>query len=177
MTVQELIAKYTISIHTDGVNISIGNSALMNKDKTIDEIKTKKPEILDILRQEKAEKEKAASERKAKIDAIEGLAEIKQAKREIETWRENFNRSFEGEYGGRGVGQKPNYDIKAMCEKYPAAASYLRAESEMFKSNYQISAIGKKALEAIIENPENHAKIIAEMEKELKQLAEKYLFD
>ncbi len=53
----------------------------------------------------------------------------------------------------------------------------MRAESEMFKSNYQISAIGKNALEAIIENPENHAEIIAEMEKELKQLAEKHLFD
>ena len=172
----ELIKKYRISLAGDD-RIRISNTAQVDKDNALDEIKALKPAIITRLEEIKAEKDRAAAERAAKIAAIEGLAEIKKAQDEIEEWNYRFNKSFEGEYavGGMGVGKKPDYDLDAMYKKYPTARAYLRAEAESRKSNYEYAAIGRRALEAIINNPEDYENIMATMDAEISASVDRHL--
>lgn len=71
---------------------------------------------------------------------------------------------------------KPKDNIDELKKKYPRAAAYLVAENESLKSNYELAAIGKKALEAII-NGENHEKVMEEMEHAHKAFAERHMWD
>lgn len=144
--IDELIKKYEISLSNDG--ILRGNVVQAEKDNILDDIKSRKAEIIARLEETKVAEERAAAERAAKIAAIEGLEEIKRARAEVEEWDYRFARSFEGEtaVGGMGVGEKPNYDFDAMYKKYPAARAYLRAEAEANRRNYELAAIGRKKM-------------------------------
>lgn len=123
----ELIKKYEISLSNDG--ILRGNVVQAEKDNVLDEIKSRKAEIIARLEETKAAEERAAAERAAKIAAIEGLEEIKRA----------------------------------------------RAEAEANRSNYELAAIGRKAREAIIDHPENHEAIMAEMDAEISAYVDRHL--
>lgn len=174
----ELIEKYCISLAGNGM-IGLSNGAQAKKDGVLDEIKAGKTEIIARLTEIKAEKEKAAAERAAKIAAIEGLNEIKKAKMEIKKWNSQFAKSFEGEtaVGGMGVGKKPSYDLDAMYKKYPVARAYLRAEAESRKSNYEYAAIGRRALEAIINSSEDYENIMATMDAEISASVNRHMMD
>lgn len=76
-----------------------------------------------------------------------------------------------------GVRPRPEYNLDEMYKKYPVAAAYLKAEKEEYSSNYTFSAIGKKAKDAIIENPQNYKEIIAKMEKEINDYLEERMWD
>lgn len=177
-TVDEIIKRYDIVLAGDDA-LRIRNTTAAKRDNAINELKSRKSEIFARLAEIKAAETKAAEERAAKIAAIEGLDEIKKAKIEIEKWNYEFEKSFEGEYavGGMGVGKKPDYDLQAMYKKYPAAHAYLRAEAQMFKTNDELPAIGRRALNAIIDAPDNYEAIMAKMDAEIKAFAEKHMFD
>ena len=173
--IDELIKNYELALAGNGMIRY--NGKRVEKDNVINELKACKSDIIARLEEIKAEKDRAAAERAAKIAAIEGLAEIKKAQIEIEEWNYRFEKSFEGEYavGGMGVGKKPEYDLKAMYKKYPAARAYLRAEAESRKSNYEFAAIGRRALEAIINNPEDYENIMATMDAEISASVDRHL--
>lgn len=128
--------------------------------------KARKPEIVKEL-QARREAERAAWEgQQAKIDAIEGLAEIREAREKMNQWHRRFNSSFSGPNacGGFGVGPRPNVDIDALKAKYPRAAAYLKAREWGCASHYVKSKAGRDAEERII-NGDDHVTVIAEMEK------------
>lgn len=189
MEVQELIKEYELSeerlwgedglYSTGRMCIVKGNKA--KKDGVLDEITKKKPEIMQYLKEQRekkeAEEEKKAKERQEKIDSIPGLKEIEAAEEDMDNWRREFNKSFE-DVGGLGVRQKPEYDFDAMYDKYPIATAYLKAKGEADKQNYELSAIGKRALEKIIDNPEaNYKEAIEQMEKELREFSDAHMWD
>lgn len=178
MTIEEMIKRYEISMYgNDAISVSNVNTA--KKDNALDEIKAKKSEFLAYFAEKEAKKKKAAEERKAKIAAINGLEIIRNAKADVEKWQYEFDKSFDGEYavGGMNVRPKPNYDFDALYAQYPVARDFLRAEAQANKNNYELASIGKKAQEAIIENPKNHEKIIAEMENEISIFVKRHMFD
>lgn len=160
-TVNELIKRY--GIRKIGDKIAVDNAFLAKKENKVEEIKSRKPEIMAILIKEEESKKRAYEERKKKIAEIEGLAEIKNAINDLKMWREEFNNSFD-DVGGLDVRPKPECDIEAMKKKYPRANAYLKAECEANKYNYQLSAIGNKALEKIINDPNGYDDAISEME-------------
>lgn len=187
MSVEELIKKYKISQACHVVNgetiwdndcqVSRKQMNQIIKDHALEEIRAKKDEIFKYFEDERAEKERKYQERKRKIESIEGLAEIKEAYTDLECWHSEFERSFSGDCGGFGVRPKPQYDFEAMRKQYPVADAYLRAEAEAFKMNYQLADIGHRALEKIIDSPEEYVEIMAAMEAEIKDFTESHMWD
>lgn len=178
MTVEEMIKKYRISACGND-KIRVSDSQALIKDNAEAEVKARKPEILAYFAEKSVKEKKVAEERAAKIAAIEGLETIRKAKADMASWNYEFSKSFEGEnaVGGFGVRAKPEYDFDALYAQYPIARDFLKAEKQANKNNYELSEIGEKALEAIIENPVNHESIIAEMEEEIKAFVERHMFD
>ena len=175
MDIPELIKRYDISLWGEDM-IRAYNMALVKKDKAEETLKARKPEILAYLKEEKASEKRAYEERKAKINAIEGLEEIRNAINEQIKWTEDFKRAMQSPDGCVRMRAKPEDNIAELKQKYPRAAAYLTAENESLKSNYVLSAIGNKALEAII-NGEDHEAVMATMEAEHKAFAERHMWD
>ena len=185
MTVEKLVERYGIkqeSILKSGVGftytdrIAVHYVSLAQKENMISEIKERKQEILDYLYGEREKEKRAYQERQNKIDAIEGLKEIESAMIDLGKWHEEFEKSFD-DVGGLGVRPKPEYDFEAMYKKYPVAKAYLTAKEYSEKSNYELAAMGRRALEKIIDNQEEYEKAIEEMRTELREFTSKHLWD
>ena len=173
MTVEEMVKQFGIT-KMDGGKIRIPKS--VGALNALDEIVSKKAEIIAYLDAQAEAKRKAREERTVKIEAIEGLEEIRAARDDFEAWREEWEKSFE-HCGGLGVRKRPEYDFEALYAKYPVAYAYLQAEVKANSNNYEVAAIGRKALEAIIDDPQNYENAIAEMERELSDFADRHAFD
>lgn len=178
MTIKELIDKYGIEEATGAQagNVLVRNGRAAQRDNAVPEIKAKKPEILAYFAQQRAAAKQAREEREAKIAAIKGLAELKAAYADLASWRREFNASFESEDGGGfGARPMPKYDIDGMLARYPQAAAYLKAEEEANKTNYELSEIGKRALETVIAG--DWEKAMETMEAEKNAFVEKHIWD
>ena len=173
MTVKELVDRFGIRKEgKDSLRIQKSASAL----SALEEIKRKKAEIISYLDAELEAEKRAREERRVKIQEIEGLEEIRAAIDDFEAWREEFERSFE-HCGGLGVRKKPEYDFDALFAKYPVAHAYINAESKANSDNCGIASIGRKALDAIIENPQNYVEAIEEMDREMIEFSDRHSFD
>lgn len=169
MNIEEMIKKYGIKTTEDG-------NLKMRKPETNEEIeflKANKKNIIDVINNEKRKQQ----ERKEKIQNIVGLEELKKAIAEHEEYNEKFRKSFDGEYavGGMGIEKKPTSDVAELKKKYPQATAYLTAENKEGSSNYEISSIGKKAKEKIINGDWENA--IKEMNEEINKFVEKHIWD
>lgn len=177
MSLSEIISRYNVvdgAAHGKPGCIGILAANLAKKDKVVDAIFARKEEILAFIAAEKAAKEAAIAERAAKIAAIDGLKEIQDALDDLAAWHEEFNASFD-DVGGLGVRAFPQYDIDAMKAAHPQAAAYLKAESYAYKHNYELAAIGRKALEGVING--DWEKAMEDMEAELKAFSDRHMWD
>lgn len=173
MTTQELIEKYRISRHRE--KLWVGNGDAVTQDGSLDEIKARKSEIIAFLEQIEAEQKRVAEERRAKINAIEGLKELQNAIHEAEAYQIAFSKFIEND----GIGEcpvKPSADIDALKQTYPAAAAYVLAESWYYSSHYVKSAAGKSALEQII-NGEDCTAVIKSMQNNWSAYCEEHIWD
>lgn len=182
--IEEIIKRYEISAEKDYSQSMLGeftgririlNVDLLRKDEKEECVKAKKQEILDYLRGKEEEKNRKWIERRKKIEAIPGLKELQLAMDDLEEWKTEFDASF-SDVGGLGVRKKPEYNFKEMYEKYPVAHAYLKAEELAYKSNDELSEIGFRALERIIEG-ENYKMVLADMEREEKEFVQKHVWD
>lgn len=123
-----------------------------------------KAEIVGYLLKKLKEENKKDAEREAKIDAIEGLKEIEEAREDLTSWRLELKRSLNG-VEKTEVRSKPEYDFEAMREKYPRAVAYLKAQDYASASNPGKAAAGDKALERII-NGDDYKSALKDMEAE-----------
>lgn len=183
-TLQELIKDYGISLATEfkpGVGLvptgklMVRRGDLAKKNGDFDAIVAAKGDIIALLTAEEKERKEAAELRRKKIEAIPGLKEIRAAMDDLKSWRREFDDSFR-DCGGLGVRAKPMYDFDKLCETYPQAAAFLKAQKYADASNYAKSAAGEKALEAII-NGADPAETIAAMEAEWSAYCDKHIWD
>ena len=172
MEPREIIRKYGITLH-DETHLSVTRSRVKTKqDENL--IVSNKPAILAVLLDEKRERERKTAERQSKIDAIEGLNELRSAIDEWDEYREEFSRAME-----RGDGvfpAMPKSDTKELRARYPRANAYLLAESFENAAHDQKSSAGRKALERII-NGEDPETVIADMETEWHNAAISHIWD
>lgn len=165
MTINELIKTYCI--HEENGNLRIMNVAQMKRDNALDEIKAKKPEIIAHIVEERETARRAVEDRKNRINAIEGLAEIKKAIEDNSNYRREFARAMQNEdCGGLGLRPAPKQNIAAMMADYPRAAAYIKAESYANKANDRLASIGKRALEAVIFG--DYEAAMQQMDKEIE---------
>lgn len=108
------------------------------------------------------------------VDRIEGLQEIRNAINDIDKWNAELEKSFD-DVGGLGVREKPQYDFGALYAKYPQAKAYLDAEELMLKSNYELSDIGDKAMEMILNG--EWEKAVTYMQEKRKAFVIRHMWD
>ncbi len=164
-----IVPTYTINVKDDGQTAVLAA------------IKAAKPEIIKIFVAKKAAKEEESrkrAERQAKIDAIPGLREIRDAQNAQADYRYRFNRSFEGKYavGGMGVGPRPDVDVDALKAQYPTAAAYLRMEEKANSDNYELSWIGNKAIDALLGGMD-YAAALGQMDTDVEAFTNRHMWD
>lgn len=178
MTASELVDRYRITLHIDGEQIRVpGGKSLPAAE--LEEIKSRKPEIVEELRRRKAEHDAALAEYRRKLEALyPGIEAIEAARAAVQDWHRRFNESFEkGNYGGEGVGAPPPKDaVKLACEQYPREAAYLRAHEWSAAAHFVKAAAGKRAKERIL-NGEDYDAALADMEAEWDAYCKKAALD
>lgn len=183
MEPQELVKTYDICLATsrnpatgrwepDG-RLMIRNTYRVKKDNALEEIKLRKPEIIELLTAEENARKAAFEDRQRRIDSIEGLKEIVAAREAIIKYLYERRKAIEND--GFGWPKKPDYDLEAAYKKYPKATAYLKAQGLAESSNYELSAIGRKAVEGILYGDWEEA--IETMDAERSANADKHAWD
>lgn len=152
---EQLIDRYGLFLDYDANGytgrVLVSNRGLCIADDALPAIRAAKPEIYAILMGQVAATLEEARQRDAKIAAIPGLQEIRDAQADLARWKREWNASFDGEGGGGvGVRKRPDYDLPAMYKAYPLAAAYLEAEEFSLSYNDAKSSAGSAALEALL---------------------------
>lgn len=166
MTAEELVKLGGIKRLGDKIKVDLFYIPKDRKDEFAAVTKARKPEIMAYLLAKEAAQAQEKAEHQAKIDAIEGLEEIRAAEIALEKYHAAFERMMEDESNdGVNPPAKPRVDIAALIAKYPRAAAYRKAESWTYSGHYAKSAAGQRAMERI-ENGEDHVTVLAEMADE-----------
>lgn len=178
--IEKWIDRYNINIYEKNGEKKIGivgiYADMVMKDGVWDEIRPHKAEIIEVIEARENAKREAAEARRRKIDAIPGLKEIKAAIADLNQWQYEFDKSFESEAGGgTGVRMKPQYDLDKMLADHPWAAAYLKAEEYSYKENYELAAIGTRALERVIKGDWEAA--MADFEADMERFVQKHMYD
>lgn len=167
-----MIRKYNIVDNFDG-RIRILNQHAVNE-QIYKEIVAAKPEILAYLAEQR---EKIRAENKRKEDnfnAIPGVPELREARRQMAEYRRKFNQAFE-----RGDGlypMPPQIDDTKIAEQYPSAVFALQVENETMRSNYELSGIAQRAYDALREG-ENWEKVKKIFDAEKTEFVNKHIWD
>lgn len=107
-----------------------------------------------------------------------GIAKIDDLVDRWVEYHDAFNRSFEGEssIGGMTSVKRPEIKIEDLEAKFPRAPAYRKAVAMSNKSNYEMSKIGLRAVERIL-NEDDYEKVITDMEKDLDEYLARHEFD
>ena len=180
---QRLIVKYEITLgsrrnervlidHVDPNSIlEIRNNHKMTE-ADYDILKKEKPNILAILHEEAERRKQEADERQAKINAIEGVAELETAIADFNKACKDYETKIEWYiYDGRCSKdfQPEKYPsaskVLALRKKYPKAVAYLKAKKWSEFISARQALFGARATERIL-NGEDYEQVIAEMERD-----------
>lgn len=173
MTIKETVKKYNIRIANE-TQLACDKSIAKNKE-AVNFVKKHKQEIMEFIEAEQTRVENERAERRAKIDAIEGLKEINKYEAEWVNYREAFNKFIENGAVGN-CPTKPDITMEELYNKYPRAIMYKKAEYYADSTNYRKSALGKEAKEAII-NGEPYEEVINTMEEQWKEYCDEHMWD
>lgn len=163
MNTRGIIEKYQITLvpnaETDLIKVS--NIKGIKADNMVSYVKGHKDEIVHELKALKGE-------------YIPGLKEIKKAQAEWNNWKEALNASFESE-NIAPLCKQPKADLAELQSTYPQASAYLKMEALSNSADYELSGIGKEALEMVVDGDwEEAIKYASEKESEF---ADKHLWD
>jgi len=158
--IEAIIRKYKITDKGNGM-LSV---AVRPSESEMDLLKRIKPEVLAYFAEEKARKQARREARQAKINAIEGLQELRNALDDEARYARAFDRMMENECNdGVNPPKRPTVKSADLKEKYPRAAAYIKAENWSFSNNYAKSAAGEKAMKRIVD-AEDYETVLADME-------------
>ena len=137
---------------------------------TLDFIRAEKPGILAYLQEVKALEDK----RKAALESVEGIDEIRKAIYAIHNFHRQLNDAMDNE-DYRPI-KRPEADLEALCKKYPVAKAYLDAEAFSLSENTVKSQYGRDAMNRILDG-ENHENVISDMNAEWSEYVNQHAFD
>lgn len=162
-------ALVTIGVNTGKIRFdfrdAVGKRFLAEARKNIAAYKEEIESIREELKAEKAA-EARVQERRAKIEAIDGLKDLERCKEAWDSYHRAFYRMMsDQDNDGARPPKCPAHTVEELAAKYPRASAYLTAQSWSVASHYGKSAAGRKALERII-NGEDHEQVITEMKAE-----------
>jgi len=109
--------------------------------------------------------------------ACPGIEELRAAYDDVARYHEQMERMMADEGNDGARPPRPiKGDVDALRAKYPAAASYLRAESWSYADHYAKSGAGRRAM-VRIEAGDNHAQVMADMEREWSAHCNAHIWD
>lgn len=179
MTIKEFVKKYNIMLFDpdqsyrkenglpeSGDLIKVYNIDELERDDMVDFAKEHKPEIIECLK-----------EREHKIESIPGLKELEKADADWDYFKHAFNSAFDAENGSimQARMQQPDSDPASLRKKYPQADAYLQMKDLVGADNWELSAIGDRAIEMVIDGDWQEALEYADREQQ--KLVEKHLWD
>lgn len=179
MTIKEFVKKYNIvlfdpdqsyrkenGLPESGDLIKVYNIDELERDDMVDFVKEHKPEIIECLK-----------EREHKIESIPGLKELEKADADWDYFKHAFNSAFDAENGSimQTRMQQPDSDPAALRKKYPQADAYLQMKDLANSYDFQLSAIGDRAIEMVIDG--NWQEALEYADREQQKLVEKHLWD
>lgn len=157
MEIKEMIERYHIKLIADN-KICINDVAKMKRDGMVDAAYAVREDIRAYLIDEK----KAREERLAKIDAIEGLAELRETMSAWATYYSDFDRCQDDEMCVT-FPSRPSVSVSDAKAMYPRAAAYIAAEQFSTSEHHVKSQLGSTACDRILSG-EDYSDVIAEME-------------
>lgn len=96
LTPKQLIDRYNISLAEERPGCFYSpNARKIRADHAEEILRKNKPEIMRILTAEKEEREREIAEYNKKVQSIPGLAEIEAAEEDVESWRKEWEASFD----------------------------------------------------------------------------------
>ena len=119
-------------------------------------IRQNKPAIIAFIKKQQETAAQAKRDRRARIDSIPGLKEIREASAQYARYQEELRRVVNGD--GTATPPKEPFDISHLTElreQHPLADTYLKAKEMESKSNYELSAIGREVMDAIADGADN----------------------
>lgn len=171
--IETLISKYGLSIKNNNVVSNRTDYERAKKDGMVDEIKNSKEKIIKYIKDKERKQKEAAEERARKIAAIPGLSEIRQRIAEEERYERNVSRQINSGQSVFNFGKKPASSSE-LRKQYPVADAFLKAEAKRYSNNYEYAAAGAKALERIINEPQNYQKALDDMKKEISEATRRH---
>jgi len=177
MTIEEIVKKYDLCwLKPDKVWARILPNEPEERAEIVASLKARKPEILKYFADRDEAVKRAVREHQEKIDAIQGLAEIRAALADLESWREELRENIERGDSGVGLRTPPQSNLDELRAKYPRAAAYLEAEKMSYSPNPMKAAAGRKARERIV-NGEDHKQALAEARAEWTAYVQEHVWD
>ena len=172
--IRTLIERWKMKVEVVGgeEKLQVTPPSQQELNKWINHIKNNKPLIINEIKKIKAEQE----QRKANIEAIEGLKELKAAIAAQEQYEYERQKRWESESLSSILPKPPQVDVEELKTKYPKAWAYIRAEGWANARHYAKAAAGRVALERII-NGDDHDQVIADMEAEWNAYTEQHIWD
>lgn len=178
MKLEEMVKKYKVTLFNpsaayrtqhnlpSGDMLNVGNVSLLKSDNMVSYIREHKQEIIDFLK-----------EPKDKVPAIPGLKEIETLEKEWKNFRRSFNASFDHENaaGIQARIKRPDTKPAALRKKYPQADAYLRMKDLVNSSDSDLSAIGDRAMEMVIDG--NWQEALKYADREQQKFTEEHLWD
>lgn len=174
LTIEKAVEIYQIHRTENNDRIFLNRSVTENQEH-FDFVRSHKTEIVDYLKEHEESMKREAEEQQAKLNALEGLRELEDAKDAWESYYYWYNRFIERGAEGKAP-KKPEANLKELVQKYPRTNAYLNAEAFSFASNYHKAAIGRKAAKRIL-NGEDYQQVITDMEQEWKDYCDETVWD
>lgn len=176
LTIEKAVEMYQIHrVRIEGSDRFFLDRSITENQEHLDFVRSHKAEIVDYLKEQEEIKKHEVEEQQAKLNALEGLRELEDAKDAWESYYYWYNRFIERGAEGKAP-QKPEANLKELIQKYPRTNAYLNAEAFSFASNYHKAAIGRKAAKRIL-NGEDYQQVITDMEQEWKDYCNETVCD
>jgi len=149
MNAQQMIEKYYIALASGGKIQARPVGKLTPAE--VAAITAAKPEIIQILAAQKAEKEAASQAREAAIAEIPGLEILRSAIDAKSAHYHAVSAAMEDEQNdGVRMPARPTADTAALAREYPVAALWLRSEAYLCAANDRKYSAGVKAQALIL---------------------------
>ncbi len=172
--IKALIEKYRLIIQ-DG---KLGTYAKVNKADFMRDIPPHKAEIIEYIETEKKAAQEKREREEAIFNAIPGVMELREARRQQAAWKAAFNEMMDtGSSNMPYIEHKSPSEMEALETKYPMAVFALEAKSCADNAqNIRLSAIWNDTYQAI-KDGQDIAAVKADHEARMNEYRQSVMFD
>ena len=180
---EALVEKYKIFRELERVGTELcetGKILIPNEthptEEAMTEIRESKSAIMDFLAGREFKRQQERLRRERNFEAVPGVKELRQARREWSKYHRDFERCFYNDEDFSDLGPKPQSDEASLEKQFPSACFALEVDGKRFAANYEISAIAEKAYNALCEGG-NWKDVKKVYDADMSEFCQRHLWD